>query len=588
MATRKISDLTLLTTVSPSDTLLLLDNSDPVDTNKKTEVGSIFKAVPGGTQNQPGLAFDQKTATGLYSTTQGELGISLGDSKLLLEKQSTSLVLSARDSADSNLDLTFQALGTGLIRFNSTIAINDSVFTVPNSSDNSKIIKFSATQLPTGTTRTFVFPDAGIDIDTVVTTTSTQTLANKTLTAPIFTGALQGVGLTLSGDLQVDGNSTVGSESADTLTVAATSTFNANITANNPVTINAATTTTADVTLNQTSGTGSYRKLKFFDTSQDTNAGRSVADLSVTTDSAARFLDLTYYDQDTDYTSTNYSYGIRAASIGYTLPQVTVNISNGAVASFTITNAGANITAAMTATISGDGSDALVTPVVVNGALESITIDAGGQDYTSATITFVTTGGALQYRTYNYATATEDKKEIIHTGNLNLISAIGSVSNLVTTGSVNFDDGTFILDNTNDRIGIDRTPTAYKLEVGGDIYFTGGLLIGGDSSSFVVQKRLDATPLKFNKYDGTNEMIIDAAGNVGINKSSPGKRLDVVGDSNVDGDFYVTETDSVNQIGGALYAKRLKLTDLNGAVQTITADSISATSRTKVIFHAYS
>jgi len=588
VATRKISDLTLLTTVSPSDTLLLLDNSDPVDTNKKTEVGSIFKAVPGGTQNQPGLAFDQKTATGLYSTTQGELGISLGDSKLLLEKQSTSLVLSARDSADSNLDLTFQALGTGLIRFNSTIAINDSVFTVPNSSDNSKIIKFSATQLPTGTTRTFVFPDAGIDIDTVVTTTSTQTLANKTLTAPIFTGALQGVGLTLSGDLQVDGNSTVGSESADTLTVAATSTFNANITANNPVTINAATTTTADVTLNQTSGTGSYRKLKFFDTSQDTNAGRSVADLSVTTDSAARFLDLTYYDQDTDYTSTNYSYGIRAASIGYTLPQVTVNISNGAVASFTITNAGANITAAMTATISGDGSDALVTPVVVNGALQSITIDAGGQDYTSATITFVTTGGALQYRTYNYATATEDKKEIIHTGNLNLISAIGSVSNLVTTGSVNFDDGTFILDNANDRIGISRTPTAYKLEVGGDIYFTGGLLIGGDSSSFVVQKRLDATPLKFNKYDGSNEMIIDAAGNVGINKSSPGKRLDVVGDSNVDGDFYVTETDSVNQIGGALYAKRLKLTDLNGAVQTITADSISATSRTKVIFHAYS
>ena len=588
MATRKISDLTLLTTVSPSDTLLLLDNSDPVDTNKKTEVGSIFKAVPGGTQNQPGLAFDQKTATGLYSTTQGELGISLGDSKLLLEKQSTSLVLSARDSADSNLDLTFQALGTGLIRFNSTIAINDSVFTVPNSSDNSKIIKFSATQLPTGTTRTFVFPDAGIDIDTVVTTTSTQTLANKTLTAPIFTGALQGVGLTLSGDLQVDGNSTVGSEAADTLTVAATSTFNANITANNPVTINAATTTTADVTLNQTSGTGSYRKLKFFDTSQDTNAGRSVADLSVTTDSAARFLDLTYYDQDTDYTSTNYSYGIRAASIGYTLPQVTVNISNGAVASFTITNAGANITAAMTATISGDGSDALVTPVVVNGALQSITIDAGGQDYTSATISFVTTGGALQYRTYNYATATEDKKEIIHTGNLNLISAIGSVSNLVTTGSVNFDDGTFILDNANDRIGISRTPTAYKLEVGGDIYFTGGLLIGGDSSSFVVQKRLDATPLKFNKYDGSNEMIIDAAGNVGINKSSPGKRLDVVGDSNVDGDFYVTETDSVNQIGGALYAKRLKLTDLNGAVQTITADSISATSRTKVIFHAYS
>ena len=587
MATRKISDLTLLTTVSPSDTLLLLDNSDPVDTNKKSEIGSIFKAVPGGSQNQPGLAFDQKTATGLYSTTQGELGISLGDSKLLLEKQSTSLVLSARDSADSNLDLTFQALGTGLIRFNSTIAINDSVFTVPNSSDNSKIIKFSATQLPTGTTRTFVFPDAGVDIDTVVTTSSTQTLTSKTLVSPIFTGDLQGANLTLSGNLQVDGNTTVGSDNNDTLTVAAVSTFNANATLNNPVTINAATTSTDDITINQTSGTGTYKKLKFFDTSQDTNAGRDVADLAVSTDQASRYLDLKYYDQDTDYSSTNYTYGMRIASIAYTMPDVTVNITNGAVAGFTITDPGANISGSLTAVIVGDGSDAIVTPVVINGELSSITIDAGGQDYTSATITFTTFGGGLQYRQYNHATSTETKNEIIHTGNLSLIRQIGSVSNLVTTGSVNFDDGTFILDDTNDRVGIDITPTAYKLEVGGDIYFTGSQLIGGDTSAFVFQRRLDATPMKFNKYDGTTEMTIDANGQVGINKS-PTKRFDVDGDSNVDGDFYVTETDSVNQVGGAVHAKRLKLTDINGAVQTITADTISATSRTKVIFHAYS
>ena len=587
MATRKISDLTLLTTVSPSDTLLLLDNSDPVDTNKKSEVGSIFKAVPGGSQNQPGLAFDQKTATGLYSTTQGELGISLGDSKLLLEKQSTSLVLSCRDSADSNLDLTLQALGTGLIRFNSTIAINDSVFTVPNSSDNSKIIKFSATQLPTGTTRTFVFPDPGVELDTIVTTSSTQTLTSKTLVSPVFTGDLQGVNLTLSGNIQVDGNSTLGSDNGDTLTVAAVSTFNANATLNNPVTINAATTTTADVTLNQTSGTGSYRKLKFFDTSQNTNAGGAVGDLGVTTDQASRFLDLTYYDQDTDYSSTLSSYGMRIASIAYTLPDVTVNIVNGAVDSFTITSGGNNISQGLTAVITGDGSDALVTPVVVNGVLTSITIDAGGQDYTSATITFTTTGGGLQYRTYNQALEQETKNEIIHTGNLNLISQIGAVSNLVTTGSVNFDDGTFVLDSTNDRVGIDIVPSAYKLEVGGDIYFTGSQFIGGDASQFVLQRRLAATSMKFNKHDGTTQMLIDSDGNVGINKS-PAKRFDVSGDSNVDGDFYVTETDSVNNVGGSIYAKRLKLTDLNGAVQTITADSISATSRTKVIFHAYS
>ena len=587
MATRKISDLTLLTTVSPSDTLLLLDNSDPVDTNKKSEVGSIFKAVPGGSQNQPGLAFDQKTATGLYSTTQGELGISLGDSKLLLEKQSTSLVLSARDSADSNLDLTFQALGTGLIRFNSTIAINDSVFTVPNSSDNSKIIKFSATQLPTGTTRTFVFPDAGVDIDTVVTTSSTQTLTSKTLVSPIFTGDLTAVNLTLSGNLQVDGNTTLGSDNNDTLTVAAVSTFNANTTLNNPVTITAATTTTADVQINQTSATGSYRNLKFYDTSQNTNAGGAVGDLGVTTDQASRYLDLAYYDMDTDYDSTMKSYGMRIASVAYTLPDVVVNIVNGAVDSFTITDPGANISQAMTAVIVGDGSDAIVTPVVVNGALQSVTINAGGQDYTSATIQFTTQGGGLQFRQYSVALEQETKNEIIHTGNLSLISQIGAVNNLVTTGSVNFDDGTFILDNVNDRVGIDITPSQYKLEVGGDIYFTGSQLIGGDNSAFVLQRRLDATPIKFNKFDGTTDMMIDSNGRVGISKT-PAKIFDVSGDSNVDGDFYVTETDSVNQVGGAIHAKRLKLTDINGAVQTITADTISATSRTKVIFHAYS
>ncbi len=587
MATRKISDLTLLTTVSPSDTLLLLDNSDPVDTNKKSEVGSIFKAVPGGSQNQPGLAFDQKTATGLYSTTQGELGISLGDSKLLLEKQSTSLVLSARDSADSNLDLTFQALGTGLIRFNSTIAINDSVFTVPNSSDNSKIIKFSATQLPTGTTRTFVFPDAGVDIDTIVTTSSTQTLTSKTLVSPIFTGDLTAVNLTLSGNIQVDGNTTLGSDNNDTLTVAAVSTFNANTTLNNPVTITAATTTTADVQINQTSATGTYRNLKFFDTSQNTNAGGAVGDLGVTTDQASRYLDLAYYDMDTDYTSTMKSYGMRIASVAYTLPDVVVNIVNGAVDSFTITDPGANISQAMTAVIVGDGSDAIVTPVVVNGALQSVTINAGGQDYTSATIQFTTQGGGLQFRQYSVATEQETKNEIIHTGNLSLISQIGAVNNLVTTGSVNFDDGTFILDDVNDRVGIDITPSQYKLEVGGDIYFTGSQLIGGDSSAFVLQRRLDATPIKFNKFDGTTDMMIDSNGRVGISKT-PAKIFDVSGDSNVDGDFYVTETDSVNQVGGAIHAKRLKLTDINGAVQTITADTISATSRTKVIFHAYS
>ena len=101
---------------------------------------------------------------------------------------------------------------------------------------------------------------------------------------------------------------------------------------------------------------------------------------------------------------------MRIASIGYTMPSVVVNITNGAVDQDLLSsNAGANISKAMTAVINGDGSDAVVTPVVVNGALSSIAIDAGGQDYTTAAIEFTTSGGGLQYRQYDYGSSTETK-----------------------------------------------------------------------------------------------------------------------------------------------------------------------------------
>ena len=110
MATRKISDLTLLTEVSSSDTLLLLDNSDPTDQNKRTNVGSIFKSVPSGSTENPGFQFELKTNTGVFSSVQGQIGLALGDSRLNLQKVGSSLVVAAQDTADTNLDFTLQAL----------------------------------------------------------------------------------------------------------------------------------------------------------------------------------------------------------------------------------------------------------------------------------------------------------------------------------------------------------------------------------------------------------------------------------------------------------------------------------------------
>ena len=247
MATRKISDLTLLTAVSSSDTLLLLDNSDPTDQNKRTNVGSIFKAVPSGNSESPGFQFELKTNTGVFSAVQGQIGLALGDSRLSLQKVGSSLVVAAQDTADTNLDFTLQAQGTGRIRLASPLAITDTLFALPNTSDNTKLINFSAAQIAPGTTRTFVFPDPG-QTDTVVTATATQTLTNKTLSNPVFTGTTALEALTVSG------NTTLGDNNADTLTVTATSTFASAATFSNAVQINSTLGVSQAVSLASTLG----------------------------------------------------------------------------------------------------------------------------------------------------------------------------------------------------------------------------------------------------------------------------------------------------------------------------------------------
>ena len=587
MATRKISDLTLLTDVSSSDTLLLLDNSDPVDTNKKSLVGSIFTAVPGGTQSAPGLGIELRTSTGLFSDSQGSIGLSLGDAKLLVQKQSTSLILSARDSADANLDLTLQALGTGVIRFGSPITIDDATFNIPNTSDGTKKIAFSAAQIPAGTTRTFVFPDPGAT-DTLVTLTAIQTLTNKTLVSPTFTGNLSGVSLTLSGNLQVDNNTTLGSSNIDTLTVAATSTFNGNLTTNGTTTSNGLTTHNANVRLTTNQALEQFNQLEFYSTTLNSGAGGTTVTLRGDEAGGNLGFSLTYYDIETQlFTGTNKSYAIKGTANAYTLPTATVVLNGGVLDSITIDTAGSYLPPAVTATITGDGVGAQVTPVVVNGVLQSVTIDNVGANYTTATISFAATRGGLYYEEVNLSNQSATTHQIIHTGNLDLVSGLGAINNLVTTGDVTFDSGTFKLDSTNNRVGINRTPTAYDLEVAGDIYFEGGSFIGGNSSNFIVQKRLQSIPLRFQDYQGGLEMIIETDGSVGIGKL-PTQKLDVAGNARIDGDLNVAETDPVNSVGGSITAKRINLTDLDNNTQVITAEQVTSGSRNKIYFHAYS
>ena len=160
MATRKISDLTLLGAgqVSSSDTLLLLDNSDPTDQNKRSAVGSIFTSVPSGTYTLPGIRFEGKTSTGVFSETQGQVGLAMGNSRLNLEKIGTTLNIQAQDDADQNLDFKISAQGTGKITLGSVLAIDDLNFVLPNSINDAKVAKFSSANLTAGLTNIYSFP----------------------------------------------------------------------------------------------------------------------------------------------------------------------------------------------------------------------------------------------------------------------------------------------------------------------------------------------------------------------------------------------------------------------------------------------
>ena len=143
MATRKISDLTLLNSGDVSSVILyyyLITQTQP-DQNKRSAVGSLFRAVPSGTYEYWVYNFELKQKTGLFSEQQGQIGLAMGDARLNLQKVGTTLNIEAKDQTDTNLDFTISAQGTGVIRLGSVLAITDTLFVIPNSSDNTKSCK---------------------------------------------------------------------------------------------------------------------------------------------------------------------------------------------------------------------------------------------------------------------------------------------------------------------------------------------------------------------------------------------------------------------------------------------------------------
>ena len=552
MATRKISDLTLLGVgeVSSSDTLLLLDNSDPTDQNKRSAVGSIFTAIPSGTYTGPGIRFEGKTSTGLFSSSQGQVGLALGNSRLNLQKVGTTLNIEARDDADQNLDFKLSAQGTGKIRLGSVLAINDLNFIVPNSVDETKVAKFSSVNLTAGLTNVYSFPsNEGLTntTDELVTLKATQSLENKTLVAPVFTGSLTIESFTASG------SATIGDAAADSLTVNAAATFAASTTFSNSVILNQGLTS---------SGAISATSLELTDDGTTSNTV-----LRVRTDDgtpwALQLHNDTYSTNNADgtafYMSNTGEHNIwfrnnqEFKSVYFKQDDTTGN--SPTAIEFTPTRE---------VKLYHDGTERLTTSatgISIGGAIDAVTSITGSGDITIATDKFT------------LASATGDA---VFGGN------ITGGGNVTATAGTTFQLGS----SASAKLGIGRAASTYNLEVEGSIYSTGSTIIAGNGSAgkFILQKGAAAIGTHFTNNVGTDEMVLDSNANLGIGKS-PSQRLDVSGNANVDGDLVVVTTNPSNNTGGKISAREVVLTDpITGSQSTLNYATSGGVSRARVFF----
>ena len=530
MATRKISDLTLLGVdqVSSSDTLLLLDNSDPTDQNKRSAVGSIFTAVPSGTYTSPGVRFEGKTATGVFSETQGQGGLAMGNARLNLQKVGTTLNIQARDDADTNLDFTISAQGTGKIRLGSILAVNDLNFIVPNSIDETKVAKFSSSNLVAGITNIYSFPpntDADANFtDELVTLKAAQTIENKTIVSPAFTGDVAMVNFANTG------NATIGNEASDSLTVNAGSVFAASATFSNTLIAQQTLTLTGDLIANNNIDMVDDKIIKLGTDDDLQIVYSNGTDASTITD-----------------TSTN----------GLTISSADVELASGSnkffKASTTDTVIYHNNATRVTTTATG---------ININGAIDAVTSITGSGDIAIAT---------------NKFTLDSSNGNAVFGGN------ITGGGNVTATSGTDFQFGS-PTDPT--KLGIGRTASTYNLEVEGSIYSTGSTIIAGNATAgkFILQKAIPGIGLHFTDNVGTDQMVLSAGGQLGIGKT-PSYKLDVSGNTWVDGDITINTTNPTNKTGGKISAREIVLTDpTTGATTTLDPLAGSGVSRGRVYF----
>ena len=116
-------------------------------------------------------------------------------------------------AGNANKFIVVNSTGTGLTQTDvlPAFTVTDTDFTVQDDGDNTRKFKFNAGSITTGNTRVYVMPDLDT---TLVGTNVTQTLTNKTLTAPVIATIVNTGTLTLP----TSTDTLIGRDTTDTLT----------------------------------------------------------------------------------------------------------------------------------------------------------------------------------------------------------------------------------------------------------------------------------------------------------------------------------------------------------------------------------